>query len=80
MGQHPPDVANDVALQPQNLNSTPSTFHPQSLRKPLACPSFLAGYGMAVDLVQFNDWTEETIANRQADMAKVAKTIWALTF
>lgn len=37
-------------------------------------------YRTSKDLGQFTDWTEETIAKRQADMAKVAKTIWALTF
>lgn len=37
-------------------------------------------YRTSKDLDQFTDWTEETIAKRQADMAKVAKAIWALTF
>ncbi len=37
-------------------------------------------YRTSNDLCQFTDWTEETIAKRQADMAKVAKAIWALTF
>ncbi len=37
-------------------------------------------YRTSKDLAQFTDWTEETIAKRQADMAKVAKAIWALTF
>jgi hypothetical protein len=37
-------------------------------------------YQTSKDLTQFTDWTEETIAKRQEDMAKVAKTIWALTF
>jgi hypothetical protein len=37
-------------------------------------------YRTSKDLGQFTDWTEETIAKRQADMAKVAKAIWALTF
>ncbi len=32
------------------------------------------------DLAQFSDWTEEAITKRQADMAKVAKTVWALPF
>ncbi len=35
-------------------------------------------YRTSKDLGQFTDWTEETIAIRQADMAKVAKTFWAL--
>lgn len=34
----------------------------------------------SLSLAQFTDWTEETIAKRQADMVKVAKAIWALTF
>lgn len=37
-------------------------------------------YQTSKELGQFSDWTEETIAKRQADMAKVAKAIWALTF
>ncbi len=37
-------------------------------------------YRTSKDLGQFTDWTEETIARRQADMARVAKAIWALTF
>lgn len=37
-------------------------------------------YRTSKDLDQFTDWTEETIAKRQADMAKVAKAIWVLTF
>jgi hypothetical protein len=35
-------------------------------------------YRTSNDLGQFTDWTEETIAKRQTDMAKVAKAIWAL--
>ena len=37
-------------------------------------------YRTSKDLSQFTEWTEETIAKRQADMAKVAKAIWALSF
>ena len=37
-------------------------------------------YRISKDLSQLTDWTEETISKRQADMAKVAKAIWALTF
>jgi hypothetical protein len=37
-------------------------------------------YRTSKDLGQFTDWTEETITKRQAEMAKVAKAIWALTF
>jgi hypothetical protein len=37
-------------------------------------------YRTLKDLSECTDWTEETIAKRQADMAKVAKAIWALTF
>lgn len=36
-------------------------------------------YRTSHDLMNFAEWTEETIAQRQATMAKVAKTIWALT-
>jgi hypothetical protein len=35
-------------------------------------------YQTSLSLGQFTDWTEETIARRQADMAKVAKAIWAM--
>ena len=35
-------------------------------------------YRTSKDLGQFTEWTEETIAKRQAGMAKVAKAIWAL--
>ena len=35
-------------------------------------------YRTSKDLAQFTDWTEEAIAKRQTDMAKVAKTVWAL--
>lgn len=35
-------------------------------------------YRTSKDLAQFTDWTEEAIAKRQADMARVAKTVWAL--
>jgi hypothetical protein len=37
-------------------------------------------YRTSKELGQFSDWTEETIAKRQADLAKVATSIWALTF
>ena len=37
-------------------------------------------YRTSKELDQFPDWTEETIATRQAELAKVAKSIWALTF
>jgi hypothetical protein len=37
-------------------------------------------YRTSKELEQFPDWTEESIAKRQADMAKVATSIWALTF
>lgn len=36
-------------------------------------------YRTSKELGQFTDWTEETIAKRQGDMAKVAKAVWALT-
>ena len=37
-------------------------------------------YRTSTDLGNFTDWTEETIAKRQAELAKVAKSIWSLTF
>ncbi len=37
-------------------------------------------YRTSKDLGKFTDWTEETIAKRQAELAKVAKSIWSLTF
>jgi hypothetical protein len=36
-------------------------------------------YRTSKELAQYSDWTEETIAKRQGEMAKVAKSIWALT-
>ena len=36
-------------------------------------------YQTSKELVQYTDWTEETIAKRQSGMAKVAKAVWALT-
>lgn len=35
-------------------------------------------YRTSKDLVQYPDWTEEKIAKRQLDMARVAKTVWSL--
>lgn len=35
-------------------------------------------YRTSKDLVQYSDWTEERIAKRQGDMARVAKTVWSL--
>ena len=35
-------------------------------------------YRTSNDLIQYTDWTEETIAKRQTDMAKVAKSVWSL--
>lgn len=35
-------------------------------------------YQMSKELADYQEWTEETIAHRQAKMAKVAKTVWAL--
>ncbi len=35
-------------------------------------------YRTSKDLGRFTDWTEETIAKRQGELAKVAKTIWML--
>ena len=35
-------------------------------------------YKTSKDLVQYPDWTEERIANRQRDMARIAKSVWSL--
>jgi len=35
-------------------------------------------YRLSKDLANYQEWTEDTIAHRQAKMAKVAKTVWAL--
>lgn len=35
-------------------------------------------YRTSKDLNRFTDWTEETIGKRQVEMAKIAKTVWAL--
>ena len=35
-------------------------------------------YRTSQELIGFHDWTEETIAKRQHDLAKVAKSIWSL--
>ncbi|MEI7955659.1 MAG: HNH endonuclease family protein [Verrucomicrobiota bacterium] len=37
-------------------------------------------YRTSTDLVKITDWTEEAMAKRQAELAKVAKSIWSLTF
>lgn len=37
-------------------------------------------YRTSKDLTRLNEWTEEAIARRQAEMALVAKAVWALTF
>jgi hypothetical protein len=37
-------------------------------------------YKTSKELTNIPDWTEESIAGRQAAMARAAKTIWALTF
>jgi hypothetical protein len=37
-------------------------------------------YRTSKELEHFSEWTEETIAERQAGMAKVAKSVWAMTF
>jgi hypothetical protein len=37
-------------------------------------------YLTSKQLDQFADWTEDTISKRQADLARVAKAVWALTF
>lgn len=36
-------------------------------------------YRTSKELDQFTDWTEDTIAKRQGNMAKIAKAVWALT-
>lgn len=40
----------------------------------------LSQYQTSKELAKYTDWTEETIAKRQAEMAKVAKSIWALAY
>jgi len=35
-------------------------------------------YRTSKELVQYPDWTEERIGKRQADMAKVAKSVWSM--
>jgi hypothetical protein len=35
-------------------------------------------YRTSNELADYADWTEETIARRQLEMAKVAKTVWSL--
>ncbi len=37
-------------------------------------------YRTSIDLGQFSEWTEATILKRQANLAKVAKATWVLTF
>jgi hypothetical protein len=37
-------------------------------------------YRTSAELGQFSEWTEETIAKRQTELAKVAKVVWALSF
>jgi len=37
-------------------------------------------YRTSTDLVKITEWTEEAMAKRQAELAKVAKSIWSLTF
>jgi len=39
----------------------------------------LSQYRTSKELGLFTDWTEETIAKRQGDMAIVAKSVWSLT-
>lgn len=39
----------------------------------------LSQYRTSKELGLFSDWTEETIAKRQGDMAIVAKSVWSLT-
>ena len=36
-------------------------------------------YRTSKDLALFTAWTEETIAKRQADMARIAKTVWSVS-
>jgi hypothetical protein len=35
-------------------------------------------YQISKRLVEFADWTEESIAKRQSELARVAKSIWSL--
>lgn len=35
-------------------------------------------YRTSKDLTEYTDWTEETIASRQAEMARIAKSVWSL--
>jgi hypothetical protein len=35
-------------------------------------------YRTSSDLANYTEWTEETLGRRQAEMAKIAKTVWSL--
>jgi hypothetical protein len=37
-------------------------------------------YRTSSELTQFTEWTEETIGIRQAALARIAKSVWSLTF
>jgi hypothetical protein len=40
----------------------------------------LSQYKTSCELGEFSEWTEESISRRQSAMARVAKTVWALSF
>jgi hypothetical protein len=67
-------VGNYTLLE-RNLNGQQAGNAPFSQKQLVYAQS---QYRTSKDLVQYNEWTEETIAKRQADMARIAKSVWSL--
>lgn len=66
----------NYSLLERGLNGQQAGNAPFALKQPVYAQSH---YRTSKDLAQFTEWTEETIAKRQAEMARVAKSVWALT-
>jgi len=65
----------NYSLLERNLNGQQAANAPFSQKQLVFAQS---QYRISSDLNQYTDWTEETIAKRQLDMARIAKSVWSL--
>ncbi|MBI5774088.1 MAG: DUF262 domain-containing protein [Verrucomicrobia bacterium] len=66
----------NYSLLERGLNSQQASNAPFAQKQSVYVQS---QYQTSKDLTQYTDWTEETVAKRQADMARIAKSVWSLT-
>lgn len=65
----------NYSLLERNLNGQQAGNAPFSQKQSAYAQS---QYRTSKEVAQYTDWTEETIARRQAEMARIAKSVWSM--